>query len=378
MMTALFARFVARALSRLRQRLRRGSPQQNAKVAGSRLRTLQGPRYIVLALSIAAASCARDEKPDAYGNVEAVEVSVSSEAAGRLIRFDVQEGQTLAAAAEVGAIDPSELQLQRNQAEAQHVATTSRIDETGRQRAVVEAQRAAAAAQVEAARAQRSALETQLEIARRNLDRTKRLVDQQAATAQQFDQADRDVRVLEDQVKAQGEQIEAQSKQVMAYEGQLAAITAQQRTAARQADSAGAQVALADDRLRRTRVVNPTAGTVLVTYAEAGEFVQPGQPLYKIADLSSVDVRAYVTEPQLANLRVGQQVQVNVDTGNDQRESMAGSITWIASSAEFTPTPIQTRDERADLVYAVKIRVPNQQGVLKIGMPVDVSLKSRR
>jgi HlyD family secretion protein len=331
-----------------------------------------------LAAGIGAAGCSRTAPPDAYGNVEATEVTVSAEAAGRLVAFDVKEGQTLTAGAGVGTIDPSDLQLQRNQASAQHAATESRVDESVSQRAVIEAQRAAAAAQVEAARAQRSALDSQLVIAQRNLDRTKRLLDQQAATAQQLDQAERDVRVLEDQVKAQTEQIEAQSKQVTAYEGQLSSVTAQQRTAVRQAASAGAQVALVDDRLRRTRIVNPAAGTVLVSYAEAGEFVQPGQPLYKIADLSSVEVRAYVTEPQLASLKVGGEVQVNVDTAKDQRESLNGSITWISASAEFTPTPIQTRDERADLVYAVKIRVPNEKGLLKIGMPVDVDLDRSR
>jgi len=332
----------------------------------------------LLAAGVIAAGCSRADMPDAYGNVEAVEVSVSAEAGGRLVTFDVKEGQTLMAGAAVGTIDPSDLQLQRNQASAQHVASQSRIDEVARQHDVIDAQRAAAAAQVQAGRAQKSALESQLEIARRNLDRTKRLVEQQAATAQQLDQAERDARVLEDQVKAQAEQIDAQSKQVTAYTGQLAAVAAQQRTAVRQAETAGAQVALVDDRLQRTRIVNPSAGTVLVTYAEAGEFVQPGQPLYKIADLSSVDVRAYVTEPQLASVKVGAPARVNVDVAKDQRESMNGTVTWVASSAEFTPTPIQTRDERADLVYAVKIRVPNAKGVLKIGMPVDVDLGNGR
>jgi HlyD family secretion protein len=325
-------------------------------------------------LGLATAACSRDQPPDAYGNVEATEVTVSAEAAGRLVMFDVKEGQALVAGVPVGAIDPSDLQLQRDQASAQHVATESRVDEVGRQREVIEAQRAAASAQVEAARAQRSALDSQLEIARRSLDRTRRLIDQQAATAQQMDQVERDVRVLEDQIKAQDEQVKAQAQQVSAYTGQLAAVAAQQRTATRQAESAGAQVALVDDRLRRTRVVNPSAGTVLVTYAEAGEFVQGGQPLYKIADLSSVEVRAFVAEPQLASVKVGQPVQVNVDVARSERTALTGTITWIASSAEFTPTPIQTRDERADLVYAVKIRVPNDKGLLKIGMPVDVDL----
>jgi HlyD family secretion protein len=337
-----------------------------------------GLSFMVGLVLVALAGCSRGEHPDAYGNVEATDVTIAAEAAGRLVTYNVSDGQLLAAGADVGAIDPSDLQLQRSQAAAQHAAAESRVDETSRQRTVIEAQRDAAAAQVEAARAQKGALESQLEIARRNLDRTRRLVDQRAATAQQLDQAERDVRVLEDQVKAQSQQIEAQSRQVAAYTGQLAAAAAQQRTASRQSESAGAQVALTDDRLRRTRIVNPIAGTVLTTYVEPGEFVQPGQPLYTIADLSAVDVRAYVTETQLAAVRTGMQVRVNVDTGEDQRQTLTGTVTWVASSAEFTPTPIQTRDERADLVYAVKIRVPNEKRLLKIGMPVDVDLDSSR
>jgi HlyD family secretion protein len=327
---------------------------------------------------LAIAGCSRNDKPDAYGNVEATEVTVSAEGAGRLTAFELQEGQMVAAGAAVGTIDSSELLLQKEQAAAQQAANQSRVEETSRQRSVIESQRAAAAAQVEAARAQRSALASQLEIARRNHDRMQRLSAQQAATAQQLDQAEREVRVLEDQIKAQDQQIEAQSRQVAAYSSQLAAAAAQQRTATHQADSAGAQVAVVEDRLRKTKVTNPSAGTVLVTYVEPGEFVQPGQPLYKVADLSSVDVRAYVAEPQLASVKTGQKVQVSVDTGTDQRQSIEGTVTWIASSAEFTPTPIQTRDERADLVYAVKIRVPNAKGLLKIGMPVDVDLGNRR
>jgi HlyD family secretion protein len=338
--------------------------------AGGTERTLM-VRLVMVALVVT--GCSRAEQPDAYGNVEATEVTVSAEGAGRLVTFNVAEGQPLAAGAEVGVIDISDLSLQREQAFAQQAVTQSRVDETARQRQVIESQRAAASAQVEAARAQKRALESQLDIARRNLDRTKRLVDQQAATAQQLDQAERDARVLDDQVKAQTEQIEAQARQVSAYTGQLAATAAQQRTAQHQVASAAAQVKIVDDRLRRARIVTPASGTVLVKYVDAGEFVQPGQPLFKIADLSSVDVRAYVSEPQIAALKVGAPVRVNVDAG-DQRQTLTGTVTWIASAAEFTPTPIQTRDERADLVYAVKLRVPNDKGLLKIGMPVDVDL----
>ncbi len=321
-------------------------------------------------------ACSRDEQPDAYGNVETTQVTVSAEAAGRLVAFDVQEGQALDASAIVGRINPSEIELQREQADAQRAASESRVDETVRQRPIVEAQRSAATAQVESARAQLGAIESQLTIARRTFDRTKRLVEQQAATTQQLDQAERDVRVLEDQQRAQRAQIDAYERQVAVHTGQIAALDAQQRTAARQASSAAAQVGLVEDRLRKTTVTNPIAGTVLATYAEAGEFVQVGQPLYAIANLATVDIRAYIDETQLAAVNVGQQAAVTFDVG-DARQSLTGTVTWMASEAQFTPTPVQTRDERADLVYAIKIRVDNSKGLLKLGMPVDVQFGQR-
>lgn len=334
------------------------------------------------------AACSRGEQPDAYGNVETTQVTVSAETAGRLVAFEVREGQMLTAAAPVGRINPSELELQREQAEAQREASESRVDETARQQPIVEAQRGAASAQVEAARAQLGAITSQLVIAQRALDRTKRLIDQSAATTQQLDQAERDVRVLEEQQRAQKAQIEAYERQVAVHAGQLAAIDAQRRTAARQASSAAAQVELVADRLRKTTITNPIDGTVLTTFAEAGEFVQPGQPLYAIANLGVVDVRAYITETQLASVQVGQQATVTLDVGTETgrvpvagestvRQSLPGTVTWIASEAQFTPTPVQTRDERADLVYAVKIRVDNSKGLLKLGMPVDVQFGQR-
>jgi len=330
-------------------------------------------RRVVVAMALAVGACTRGEQPDAYGNVETTQVTVSAETAGRLVSFDVHEGQMLEPGATVARIDPSELQLQRQQAAAQREASESRVDETVRQRPIIEAQQAAATAQVDAARAQQAALASQLEIARRTLDRTQRLAKQQAATAQQLDQAERDVRVLEDQVRAQSAQIAANERQVAVHAGQLAAVEAQRRTAASQVGSVSAQVELLEDRLRKTNVTNPSAGTVLTTYVEAGEFVQPGQPLYAIANLTTVDVRAYIAEQQLAAVRLGEQVQVTVDVPNG-RQSLPGTVTWIASEAQFTPTPIQTRDERKGLVYAVKILVPNPAGAFKIGMPADIAL----
>jgi HlyD family secretion protein len=158
---------------------------------------------------------------------------------------------------------------------------------------------------------------------------------------------------------------------VAAQTAQIAAARQQQQTARTQVSAAEAQVAQVDDRIKRSTITNPSAGTVLVTYAKQGEVVQAGQPLYKVADMGTVDVRAYVSEPQLADVKVGTQARVTLDSG-DARQTLNGTVSWVSAQAEFTPTPIQTRDERADLVYAVKIRVANQNGMLKIGMPVDV------
>ena len=325
----------------------------------------------VAAACLVAVGCAKAPGPDAYGNVEATEVVVSSEIGGRVTKFAVEEGQTLASAAVVGAVDATQLTLEHEQLSAQRDATASRVVEAGSQVQALVAQRDAAQAQRDAAISQRAGLQAQLEIARRAHERASRLYAQQAATSQQLDQAERDNRVLEEQVAAQDRQIEAASRQVTAHTAQIRAAQAQQQTATRQRSAADAQVAQASDRIRKSEIVNPAAGIVLVTYAKPGEIVQPGQPLYKIADLATVEVRAYVTEPHLASVRVGQQARVSVDAGAN-RQTLAGTISWVAAKAEFTPTPIQTREERADLVYAFKIRVANPNGVLKIGMPVDV------
>jgi len=322
--------------------------------------------------AIAAAHCARRAAPDAYGNVEATDVVVGAEASGRLVQYDVTEGQTLTAGAVVGAIDATQLTLERDQLAAQRAATASRIDEVRQQIEGLTAQQGVVIAQRDAAKAQRDALAAQQEIARRTHDRVKRLFDQQAATAQQLDQAERDDRVLGDQIRAQDEQIRAYERQIAAQSEQVQGARAQRQTVVRQVTAADAQVGVADERIRKSRVTSPIAGTVLTTYAKAGEMVQAGQPLFRLARLDAVDVRAYVTEPQLASIRIGQDARVSIDAGRGQLQTLPGTVTWISSQAEFTPTPIQTREERADLVYALKIRVANPEGRLKIGMPADV------
>jgi HlyD family secretion protein len=278
--------------------------------------------------AVALASC-RNETVDAYGNFEATEVTVAAEVGGRLVSLKLEEGDRLSQGAAVGAVDTVPMLLERRELLARRAAGASRARE---------------------ASANIAALDVQRTIADRELARTERLLQASAATAQQGDRAERDARMAREQ---------------------LAGARAAQGTAAQEVAAIDAQVALLDDRLARSRIVSPQDGTVLARYAEPGEFVQAGQPLFKLASLDSLTFRAYVSNAQLTRLRLGQQVKVGVDRA-DSIAMLPGRITWIASAAEFTPTPIQTRDERADQVYAVKVAVANPDGSLRIGMPGEL------
>lgn len=295
--------------------------------------TFNSRRGVLLLFVFASATaCRRGNQPDAYGNFEANEVSVSAQTNGQLISFTPVEGAHLATGAVVGLVDTTQLALERAQMIAQREATSARVAEAGNQIGVYQAQ---------------------LAIAQRNYERMRRLFEQSAATAQQRDLAERDYRTLV---------------------AQIAAARAQQQSVSREVASTTARVAEITDHIRKSKIINPEQGTVLATYAKTGEVVQSGQPLYKIADVDTLIMRAYITEKQLSSVRLGQRVEVHVDQGGGRLLTLPGVVRWVSSKAEFTPTPIQTRDERADLVYAVKIYVPNPKGVLKIGMPGDVSL----
>jgi len=283
-------------------------------------------------VAIAAAAC-RNSEPDAYGNFEATEVTVAAEVGGRLLAFRLDEGDRVAQDSVVGVVDTVPLLLERGGLVARRAAAQARTREAGSNIAALEVQQA---------------------MAERELARTERLRKQAAATAQQGDRAERDARVAREQLGG----------------ARAARASAQQEAAALEA-----QVASLDDRLARSRIRSPLTGTVLTRYVEPGEFVQAGQPLFKLASLDSLTFRAYVAQAQLSQIRLGQDVRVGVDRG-DSIATLPGRITWIASSAEFTPTPIQTREERADQVYAVKIAVANPQGRLRIGMPGELVLGS--
>jgi HlyD family secretion protein len=288
-------------------------------------------RLAALGAILLLTGCGGDPAPDAYGNFEAIEVVVAAQTSGQVREFTPSEGMQLERDAVVALIDTTQLALEQRQLEAQSAAAGARRGEVGEQL---------------------EGLALQREIAGRTYERTRRLHAQQAATAAQLDQAERDYRTL-------GAQIEAARAQ---REGVRLDQTA---TAAR--------VDRIRDQIAKSSVANPQAGTVLATYVRAGEIVQPGQPLYRIAGLDTLEVRAYVTGAQLASVRIGGRAEVRVDHGDGALLTAPGTVTWISPSAEFTPTPIQTRDERADLVYAVKLRVPNPEGAFKIGMPADVT-----
>jgi len=288
---------------------------------------------VTLGLSAGALASCGEKHPDAYGNFEATEVTVAAEVGGRLLTLQLEEGDRVTRGIVVGAVDTIPLVLERR-------ATAAR--------------RAAAAARAKEADAGIAALQVQQAIAERELARTERLLKNAAATAQQGDRAEREARVVKEQLAGARVARSALAQEVAALD---------------------AQVALIEDRLVRSRIVSPLDGTILTRYVEPGEFVQQGQPVFKVASLDSLTFRAYVSGSQLTSLRLGQQVRIGVDRA-DSIAALPGRVTWIASTAEFTPTPIQTRDERADQVYAVKVAVDNPDGVLRIGMPGELLLES--
>ncbi|HEX6590281.1 MAG TPA: HlyD family efflux transporter periplasmic adaptor subunit [Longimicrobiales bacterium] len=286
---------------------------------------------VAAAFATILAGCGGDEA-DAYGNFEAEEIVVSAEVGGQLTRFGAEEGTVLPAGAVVGQIDTSTLVLQRNEVGAQQRSASGRAAE---------------------AEAQIDVLEAQLATAIEEYERTARLYRAEAATARQLNLAEGEVRVLRERIEA---------------------ARVQQGVARQEVGGVGARRQQIEQRIADSRVTNPSAGTVLATYAAAGEYVQPGQPLYRIADLGTMTLRAYVSGAQLADVKLGSEVTIRIDAGAGEYRSLRGRVVWIASEAEFTPTPIQTREERADLVYAVEVQVANPEGVLKIGMPGELIL----
>lgn len=292
-------------------------------------------RIAYIATLLLIASCGKESEFDAQGTFEATEIIVSAEATGRILCFDVEEGSTVEAGNIVGAIDSIQLHLQRRQLIAQQSALLSSRPDVKKQVASIRE-----------------------EIAKQKseLARVENMLRDGAATQKQYDDIEAHIRILEGKLEAALSTLDKNTSSInensVAIEAQIAAL---------------------DDRIAKCRISSPVSGTLLAKYAQAGELASPGKPLMKIANLNEIFLRAYFTSEQLADITLGDTVTVIADFGGGERHSYEGRITWIASESEFTPKSIQTRDSRANLVYAVKIAVKND-GRLKVGLAGEVKL----
>ena len=275
------------------------------------------------------ASCNNNETADAYGNFEAIETTISAEANGRIMLFKVEEGALLMAGDTVGLIDTTDLHLKRRQ---------------------LVAQRSAIASKRENLYAQKGVYAQQQENLEKDRQRIANMLKEQAATPKQMDE-------VEGAIAVAGRQI--------------AAVQSQQTSLNEELRVMDAQIAQVEQNIRRCYLTNPVSGTVLARFAEAGEVTAFGKPLYKIADLSVMELRVYISGNMLSAIKIGQKAKVFIDDKKEALRELTGEVVWVSPTAEFTPKIIQTREERINLVYAVKLIVQND-GSLKIAMPAEV------
>lgn len=296
---------------------------------------------IIAGFALLSASCNRNKfEHDASGTFEATEIIISAEASGKIEEFNITEGDQLSNGQYLGYIDTTQLYLQKLQLQTTTKAVSVKRPDISLQIASIKEQIAKAG------------------IEKR---RVENLLKDGAATQKQLDDINSQLAVLQKSLAAQVNSlttsVNSLDKESSAYEIQVAQI---------------------EDRLRKSRIVNPLYGTVLNKFAEAKEMATPGKPLYKIADTKHLFLRAYVVSAQLNDIKVGQEVEVYINAADGKQNSYKGTVSWIADKAEFTPKTIQTQDERQNLVYAVKIAVENTDGLIKIGMYGDVSFKNKK
>ena len=292
-------------------------------------------RIVYIAAMLLAVSCGKESEFDAQGTFEATEVVISSEANGKILDFDVVEGSIVETDKPVGAIDSVQLHLQRKQLLAQHSALLGSLPDV---------------------RIQVASIREQIAKHKSELRRVENMLKDGAATQKQYDDIEAQIKILETQRDAT---LSTLDKNTTTINNNLLALEA--------------QIAALDDKITKCSIVSPVSGTVLVKYAQAGELATVGKPLMKVADLNKTYLRAYFTSEQLAKVNLGDEVTVVADFGGDERYNYVGRITWISSESEFTPKTIQTKESRANLVYAVKIAVEND-GRLKIGLTGEVIL----
>ena len=272
-----------------------------------------------------------NDKADGYGNFEATEVTISAEASGKIEYLNLEEGTTVAPNTQVGLIDTIQLYLSKQQLIASKNTIASKSVNVLSQTAV---------------------LNEQLKTTLIEQKRIQNMFAENAATKRQVDEINGKVNVLNEQIKS---------------------IKTQEAPISNEQKSIDVQIEKINDQIQKCKITSPFQGTVLAKYSEENEITNFGKPLYKLADLTTMTLRVYISEKQLNQIKVGQKVTVKIDTQEDMK-SYPGTISWIASSAEFTPKIIQTKEERANLVYAVKVNVKND-GSLKIGMPAEMWIK---
>ena len=308
-------------------------------------------QFLTAISSLILLSCnGEDNKFDATGTFEADEVIVSSELSGKILRFDVEEGQSFSKDSIVGIVDAENISLQKEQMEASIQALSEKTADVTPQVKLLENQLAV----------QQSQLNNLLH----EKTRIENLLKEDAATGKQLDDINAQVDVAKKNINVTQQQINVQRNNV----------ATQNRSILSEGKPLEKRVEQLDDQLKKANIINPVNGTVITKYVEAGEITSPGKALYKIADLSTMTLRAYITGTQLPQVKLNQVVKVLVDDGKDKYKELSGTITWISDKAEFTPKTIQTKDERANLVYAMKVKVKND-GFLKIGMYGEVQFK---
>ncbi|MBK9734165.1 MAG: HlyD family efflux transporter periplasmic adaptor subunit [Saprospiraceae bacterium] len=308
-------------------------------------------------------SCStKDVTYDATGTFEASEIIVSAETSGKILQFKKVEGDSLFKDEQTVSIDGTNIMLQKDQAESSVSAIALKQNSASPQINIL-------TQQLKVAESQISALSSQYKVLQKEQVRINNLFKSDAATEQQYDDINGKIEVMQRQIATAENQKTVIKSQITAAKEQ---IFIQNRGINSEKVPLEKRVAILDDQLKKTVVVNPFNGTLLTKYAFEGEFISMGKPLYKLADLSLMTLRAYVTGDQLPRLKIGQKVRVFLDNGSEAYSSYPGSIVSIASKAEFTPKSIQTKDERANLVYSVKINVKND-GFIKIGMYGEVS-----
>ena len=305
---------------------------------------------IAAIISFLIISCTSNENEfDASGTFEADETIVSSEMPGKILTFNVEEGMHLGKDSVVGTVDATNIDLQQQQVEASINALNEKTANVN--------------PQIELLQNQLAVQQSQLDNLLHERTRIENLLKADAATTKQLDDVNAQIDVVKKSMTVTQQQINVRKNDV----------ATQNRSILSEAEPLRKRVAQLEDQQQRSNIVNPVNGTVITKYAEAGEVTSSGKALYKIADLSELNLRAYVTGVQLPAIKLGQQVKVMIDQGEKKYKEYTGNIVWISDKAEFTPKTIQTKEERANLVYAIKVKVKND-GFLKIGMYGEVNL----